>query len=342
MMSELRAKLYNLERQYINTIITDGVESDAIKTDISGILMQACPTVIKNATDTNHYYMRYIHKINLSSEFLRKCLNGINVAELHNIVTENEVSEAVSYVEQLLDIDLSHISVLKLDKQVRANAEGFCVTCNNDEHFIFYQPDENGVISTDLIVHELGHAAEFSISRSQNNDALLIPHSAISEAVAYYCQFKYLLEYGTSMQRAGSIGAFLFTYLAIIICRICIKNETSLNNIDVHTIINSDECRQFIDSYNYDETKLVENKINILKELYPDLMSLTHHEISPRLGVVLAIFLLDKPLSFIKEIIKKNAIQNDIDIFFKEIIPEGDLSIKNLEIHFENYFCPRG
>ena len=341
-MSELRAKLYNLERQYINTIITDGVESDAIKTDISAILMQACPTVIKNATDTNHYYMRYIHKINLSSEFLRKCLNGINVAELHNIVTENEVSEAVSYVEQLLDIDLSHISVLKLDKQVRANAEGFCVTCNNDEHFIFYQPDENGVISTDLIVHELGHAAEFSISRSQNNDALLIPHSAISEAIAYYCQFKYLLEYGTRMQRAGSIGAFLYSYLAIVICRTCIKHETSLSDIDVHIIINSDECRQIIDSYNYDATKFVEDKINDLKGLHPDLMSLTRNSISHGLGIVLAIFLLDKPLDFVKEIIKRNAIQNDIDVFFKDIIPEHDLSIENLEVHFENYVFHRG
>ena len=341
-MSELRDKLYNLERQYINKIITDGVESNAIKKDISAILMQACPTFQKNATDTNNYYMRYIHEINLSSRFLRKYLSEINVADLHNIVTENEISEAVSYVEQLLDVDLSHISVRKLDKQVRANAEGFCTTCNNDEHFVFYQPDENGVISTDLIVHELGHAAESSISRSQNDDALLIPHAAISEAIAYYCQFKYLLEHGTRMQRAGSIGAFLFTYLAIVICRTCIKNETSLSNIDVHEIINSDECRQIIDSYNYDATEFIENKINTLKGIHLDLMSLTHNEISPRLGIVLAIFLLEKPLDFVKEIIKKNTIQNDIDVFFKDIIPEHDLSIKNLEIHFENYFGPRG
>lgn len=341
-MSELRAKLYNLERQYINKIITDGMESDAIVMDMSSILMQACPTAQKNAIDTNLYYMNYIHKINLSSDFLRKHLNEINVENLSNVVTENEISEAVSYVEQLLNVDLSNISVRKLDKQVRANSEGFCIACNNDEHFVFYQHDDNGVISTDLIVHELGHAAEFSISRCQNDDASLVPHAAISEAIAYYCQFKYLLEYGTRMQRAGSIGAFLYSYLAIVICRTCIKHETSLSDIDVHIIINSDECRQIIDSYNCDATKFVEDKINDLKGLHPDLMSLTRNSISHGLGIVLAIFLLDKPLDFVKEIIKRNAIQNDIDVFFKDIIPEHDLSIENLEVHFENYVFHRG
>lgn len=343
-MSKYRERLYSLERQYVEGILKEGMLSETIHRDISNVLMETCDDFAEKAVEIVYYFFDLIHDVNFSSDFLREPVNDIDLNNLSNKIYTKEIIQAKNYVERLLDVDLSGVSIIKLNRQIKAHAEGFCLPCGKDEHYIFYQDDEYGVISTDLIIHELGHAAEFTISRNESSDNIFNRHSCISEAIAYYCQFRYLLDFGSREQRMGSFGAFLDAYLKIIICRVCIKHDTPLSDIDVQLVVNSDECYSIIDSYNQNSLytkKFIADRVGTIKNIHPNLMSLVYHDIEPKFGAALAILLLNKPQSFIRQIIENNTFDKKLKSFVEGIISECHSSITDLETHFKQYFGSR-
>lgn len=335
-MSEYSKELYKLERQYIDYILTENQESDAIQQELSQVMLKQCDDSQSKAMETVELLQDLINPIDFSSNFLSDLAN--NTYDLSNDVTEIEIAQARDYVEKLLDVDLSQVKVLRLHQNVRNNSEGFCIACGNNDHHIFYQNDASGVISTDLIVHELGHAADFSISRNECNDSLVNKHISLSEAVAYYCQFSYLLEHGNKEQRVGSFGAFFFTYLAIVTCRICIKSGVPLSDIDENDVANDDECITILNSYNFDSKQFIVDKVREIKQMFSNIESLIYHEVAPRFGLILGVFLLNKPQEFINKIIKSNSIDQSLESFVAEIIPNYHDSINDLENKFEQYF----
>lgn len=335
-MSEYSKELYKLERQYINKILTDGKESKALQQEMSQVMFKLCTDFQDKAMESIRLLLNLINPIDFSSSFLSALANSTH--DLSNDVTEIEIAQAKDYVENLLDVDLTQVKVIRLYESVRNNSEGFCIACGENEHHIFYQNDISGIISTDLIVHELGHAAEFTISRNENSDRLLNKYSSLSEAIAYYCQFSYLAEHGTKEQRVGSFGAFFYTYLAIVTCRICMKNRTPLCDIDENLVVNDDECLAILNSYNFDAKEFVVSKIRDIKLRFPDISSLIYHEVAPRFGLVLGLFLLNKSQDFIKGIIKNNSLDQTLESLISEIIPDYHNSITELEDKFEQYF----
>ena len=54
--------------------------------------------------------------------------------------------------------------------------------------------------------------------------------------------------------------------------------------------------------------------------------------------MIFALFLLDKDENFINELIKKNSINNSLENFISEIIPNQQDDILNLESKFSSYF----
>lgn len=343
-MSEYRERLYNLERQYVEGILKEGVLSEAIHQDISNVLMETCNDFENKATRIVYYFFDLFHDVNFRSDFLREPANDVDPKNLSNQINKEEITQAKNYVERLLDVDLSSVSIIKLNEQIKEHAEGFCVPCGKEQHYIFYQDDKNGVISTDLIIHELGHAAEFTISRSEISDNVFNRHPCISEAIAYYCQFRYLLDFGTREQRMGSFGAFFDAYLKIIICLVCIKHKTPLSDIDIQLVVNSNECLPIINSYNQNSLytkKFIADRVAEIKKTHPNLIFLVYHDIAPKFGAALAILLLNKPQHFIRKIIDNNIFEKDLKSLVEDIISGCHSSITDLETNFKQYFGSR-
>ncbi len=134
----------------------------------------------------------------------------------------NEVSAEIDgkedefrlYVEELLNVDLSKVKIARV-KDDCTHAEGSALPCGPTDHMILLPPIGADFVSPDLLIHERGHAAEFTLRRASNDIEMLRSHRLFSEAVAHYCQYKYLLEFGTKAQRIGVMGSVTKDHLLL-------------------------------------------------------------------------------------------------------------------------------
>ncbi len=161
---------------------------------------------------------QYIEPAHLGSEMIRQ-IAGTDQAVLEDpVITADDFEELKAFVGKLLDVDLSRTTLKRVPAKFLAEwttshelAEATAISCGIDEHLILLP--EPSFQSYDLVVHELGHAAEFTLRRQLNTDWGLVNRPIISEATAHYAQFSHLLACGTPMRRQGALGAFLHPYL---------------------------------------------------------------------------------------------------------------------------------
>lgn len=336
-MTQNRKELYDLENQYINSFHKD-IEKQEIELRMKKVLLKITPDFENKTFESINDLLKIIPKINFSSSFLSEIVL-ISQNELSNDVTAKEILIAKQYVEKLLNVNLSSVDVEYLENCLMHNTEGKCIACDKDQHKIFYQDDKNGVISTDLIVHEFGHAADFTISRSIDDDKLLNKHISISESIAYYCQYRFLIEFGTKIQRQGLFGAFVLTYLSIIICTYCLSNNIELHNLNEDDILANKSIQNMIESYQGTVSNtFIIDKVRMIKSIHENTLLLLNNEVLPRFGMILALFLLDKDAIFINELIKRNSIYIPLERFISEIIPNQQDDILNLESKFSSFF----
>ncbi|WP_462177221.1 hypothetical protein [Pseudoalteromonas gelatinilytica] len=336
MTSEKREILYNLEKEYVEQLIKGG-DTSSVLGELNTITSKICVDFQEKAVNSIHVLIKLSSEIYFDSSFL-KSATLIETSSLTDFVTEQDFLQAKEFVSDLLRVDLENVGFLFLPKQVENNTEGFCVSCCDEKHHVFIQNDQFGVVSKDLLVHELGHAADFTISRSIDNDNLLVKHSSISEAVAYYCQYKYLLEFSEKHRRIGAFGAFLLTYLSICILRYCLANDSPLNEIIPEIAVNDEHFLNIVNSYGHEGRDFVVGKIHMLKEQHKELGSLVYNEISPRFGMVLALKLLDKTVEEIVEIIQINSIDNDLAQIVEKILSPTNNGFGSVQNHFEDFF----
>ncbi|MCX7068663.1 MAG: hypothetical protein NTW85_13365 [Methylococcales bacterium] len=332
-MTNYKEELFKLEKRHIDNFKNGNIkEQDNIQNKIN-ILH------INNIQDLNTYIMKSINTIrdlcvdvNLSKKLLSDIMTDIKKTDFENIsnvIDENIIVKSKGFVSLLLNVDLSKVKFydLKVNKN-NIYAEACCINCGEDEHHIFYYSEE--FTSTDLIVHELGHAAEFSISRKVKDDQFT-SHSCISEAVAYFCQFKYLLENGSRQQRSGAVAAFIYTYLAILVLSYCLKNKLELSDIIPEKLIDESMFKDFLEIYGDNGRSFIVEKINHIKNTNAELINLVGSEISPRFGVVLALILLKKDISIILKIISMNSITENLDSILNIIDNDITGSLKNID-----------
>ncbi|WP_431623991.1 hypothetical protein [Enterobacter roggenkampii] len=274
-----------------------------------------------------------------SSEFLKR-LSSTDPSSLGNPISEREFNVARDFVENCLKVNLNKVEWLHIENQIRKSSEGFCISNRDDEHFIFTQDDPFGVTSTDLFVHELGHAADFSISRACNDDSLLIRHISLCETIAYYCQYRYLSESGNPVKRQGSLGTLLFLYLCISTVRYCLNNDVSLNDFDPEVDIDGSDFYEIIDSYNkrgMNGREYISGILNESVKRYGELTYLIFREIAPKFGLILAILFLDSEPEHMIELINTNTINTDLDTFVHAFIPDYFNKINSFESYALKY-----
>jgi len=342
MHSTERVKLYDAEKAVVAAILERRLNQDVQNACVQALL-NTDRNVNSNLNKSVNQFPMLVENIELPYNVL-KLWQGLNYSELSNPISENEFNIARNYVENLLDIKLSKIQWNHLEYSPSEHSEGSIWPFGDDEHYIFTYYDPYGAISTDLLVHEIGHAADFTVSRLANDDALLAGHKCLHEAIAYYCQFKYLSEFGSSTLRIGSCGGFVFTYLAILVLNYCLKNGLQLNEINPSELVYDSSFNDLVSSYDvFDSTgnygaNFLKDKIIDIQERFKNLVNLIYVEIQPRFGIVLGIYLLDKEPEFIKELILLNTLCNDVVEVSEKIIPDYKDVILNFPDKLIKYF----
>lgn len=342
MHSAERTELYNAEKMVVTSLCEGQLDLNS-KTACTRALMNTNVDVALKLNTSINQFIALIEKINLPYDLL-KLWQQLDVTALNNSITKSEFEFSRKYVEELLDVKLDKIQWHHLNNSPIEHSEGSCWSCGDEHHHIFTYYDPTGVISTDLLIHEIGHAADFSISRSLNDDGLLIGHATLREAIAYYCQYKYLSVYGSSTLRIGSCGAFIFTYLAILTLRYCLECGIELADLDPHEIIKSPILSDLIISYDvFDSTgsygrKFVMGKVEEIITRFDNLGDLVFLEIQPKFGIVIGLLLLDRDNEFIKKLISKNTIDNSIQEILTDFIPDYDNEVVQLPMKMRKYF----
>ena len=332
MHSNLRKKLYDLENQCVNAT-KNGSPTQKIEEALGRIGEEIVGDVQNKLMHSVSALIGLVTPIYFSSEFL-KCLSSTDGSSLGNPISEREFDVARDFVESHLKVNLSKVQWLHLENQFRKNSEGFCISHRDEEHFIFTQNDPLGVKSTDLLVHELGHAADHSVSRAHNDDTLLVRHITLCEAIAYECQYRYLSEFGTPVKRQGSLGALLFLYLCIVTVRYCLKHSLPLNDFNPEVAIDDSEFNEIVDSYNkcgINGREFI--SVTLIESVKPhgQLANLVFNEIAPKFGLILGILLLDSDPDRIIELINENTINNNIDAIIHKLSPDYLNKINSFE-----------
>ena len=159
--------------------------------------------------------------------------------------------------------------------------------CGEKEHIILLPPKGKYLESPDMLVHELGHAAEYTLRRTQNDDRLLIQHRLLSETVAHYCQYKYLIHYGSIEQRIGAIGSITKEYLTLQAVLAAIEYKQEIINIE--NIVEHELLSDFVSLYG-------KNTVSKILSTYGNrkIAEIYHYFVEPRFGAFIALRLLDR------------------------------------------------
>lgn len=323
MGSQKRTALYQIEKQILQAYIS-GTSREDLEKQRNELADYFCDNSLDKIIKYLNQMLKIVNAINISSSVLALG-EKITINNLSNRITDVEFSEAKRYVEQLLDVDLTNVS-LKYFENHQEMVEGRCASCNDSHHVVLIPRNSGQVLSTDLLVHELGHAAEFTMTRETGQDALLWGHSSLSEAIAYYCQLKYLTDKGTRNQRIGAFGTFYLTYLTVCVVRHCLSTKMGLCDLKPSDAFESGYYDDILAAYpdggeNKAKDTIAKN-IKFFQDTYGDLVGLMHNDFSPRLGFVFALFLLDKPIQFIKSLALQNTLENDFFTLAKTIVPD--------------------
>ena len=240
---------------------------------------------IKLGDHTHSQIEKEIESTYLSKELLRLGLSVGNQDETSEF--KDDTTEYRKFVEKLMDVDLSNVTVAHVPGDFSKN-EGRAYPCGRDQHVVIMPLEGEGFLSPDLLVHELGHTAEFTLRRQNDDVSKFINHGILNETIAHFCQYSYLKEFGTRIERISALNSVIPMYM-MLKARIATKEmRVEPNVVQTERIVEHKEFADFRKVY----TTLGLKKSLIAYEGY-SLFESYHSKIAPRFGSVLALRLLN-------------------------------------------------
>jgi hypothetical protein len=122
-------------------------------------------------------------------------------------VTDADISEARQFTSNLLGVDLKDVRVEVVPSREwdqGDTVEGFQIRVGFTEHMVFV-PD-TFCSPVELLCHEFGHAAHTTAQRQNGELPFFFAAPTTAEFVAHFCQYNYLLDYGTRAQFLSALG----------------------------------------------------------------------------------------------------------------------------------------
>lgn len=204
---------------------------------------------------------------------------------------ESEIAPAEnqcrSYVERLLDVDLTKVEIVRVEGDYE-KAEGKAVSCGATDHIVLLPPEGEGLVSPDLLVHELGHTGEFTLRRASNDVEMLRSHKLLSKAIAHYCQYKYLLEFGTEDARLNALGSVTAEHLLLRALAASFTLPDRPSTLQVEQILDSEELEDYRYSYSRAQLAYILAPYN-----HQSIQNLYYLTAEPRMGAILALHLIN-------------------------------------------------
>lgn len=201
-------------------------------------------------------------------------------------IDEGVIESYRKYVEKELDVDLSKVDIFFIDDYFETS-DGWAMPCKENEHYIVLGADlKTNFLSDDIVIHELGHTAEFCIRRNNlEGEAKLANYKIISETVAHYSQFKYLTT--QSLDKRVSVLASIVQIAPLLeIIKYCLSYR--VKNWSIDGVVNSENFKTLRKFYSREKLSFMIRPYSSM-----DIGSLYHIVVEPRLGSILALSLLN-------------------------------------------------
>lgn len=214
-----------------------------------------------------------------------------DISRIHPDETHQEIDQVKdfcrAYVEGLLDVDLSKVDIVRVGGNFK-HAEGKALPCGAVDHIVLLPPKGEDYMSPDLLVHELGHTAEFTLRRAGEDIEMLRSHRLFSEAIAHFCQYRYMLEFGTRTHRLHALASVTKDHMLLRALYAHYNLPDPPNTFEVNRIID----HKYLDGY---RTAYTRDKIEWLLADYEGrpFVELYFLVAEPRMGAVLALHLID-------------------------------------------------
>ena len=205
----------------------------------------------------------------------------------------NEIDTSIDYcksfVGNLMGADLADVRIFRVNI-LSDLAEGRAISCAEKEHAVLLPPKGKGFVSVDLLLHELGHTAEFTLRRQILDNDCFTNFGILSEAIAHFCQFRYLRESGTGIEKLSAIASVLPGYVAMKVVEAAQADLRSGGNIVPELVFDRPEVS---------EVKSAMGPGNFwgFLQYYRNLPAkkVYDHKVVERMGAILALHMLDEP-----------------------------------------------
>jgi hypothetical protein len=278
-----RAILYDLERK----------RKAAYRAERK-VKAQSLEIQIQNYNDNNKYCQykfpkvdRLINETFISAELITRTTKPTEEEAFEEI--EDKIDFCKNYIETLLDVDLSEIRVLRVNG-LNNLAEGRALSCAENEHAVLLPPKGKGFVCVDLLIHELGHTAEFMLRRPIQDNDYFTNFGILSEAIAHFVQFRYLREHGNDDQKLSAIQSVVPGYVAMRVVEAALADPRGGNIIIPENVFDRpevSEVRHAMGDGNFVHFLQFYRNLPIRK--------VYDHKVVERMGAIIALHLLDEP-----------------------------------------------
>lgn len=303
-----REELYRLERLRKDAIIAgDTQEEQRILEELS-LKSENVP----HLRFPESHLINFVNSWNLADDIIELVAQANHLDAVADI--DLSADSCRMFVEEELGVALSCTSIARLPGDYSRH-EAYCVACGERDHLVVFPEKGELFESADLLIHELGHAAEHTLRRQEEDDRLLVSHRFLSETVAHYVQYKYLIEHGSESERICAVGSVTFEYLTLKAINAAILNSKRI--LIAEELVDSPELSVFVNVYGRQKV------LDILSTLNgKDIGSVYYYSVEPRCGAILAMRLLNN-----QDIVRKIAVSapdKPVSIILNELGLDAD------------------
>ena len=281
----MRSRLYELERLRRLAIVKGNcLKWSNIEDEIAH--MRASSLQLRPHESQAFEYVRQAY---IPKDLIRE-ISYLNEDALPRREIEPMIEDCRAFVSDKLRVDISGVQIVRVNLDL-ALCEAQAASCGDTEHLVLLPLAATGFQAPDILVHELGHTAEFTLRRSIGEDRFLAQHSFLSETVAHYCQYRYLKEFGTPQERLGAMGSIVKEYLGLkaVLASYDLERRDE-DRLLIHEICAHEYVSDFVEIYG-------RNRVGSILKGYDQLSIgyIYQYFVEPRFGAILAMHLIDQP-----------------------------------------------
>lgn len=249
--------------------------------------------LFKRTEHLEHFQYRFPKiEAELAKAYLSKDLlqmgHDLGNADQGNLPNE-DITQYKKFVEDLLDVDLSNVSVAHVPFDY-SKAEGQAISCGKDRHVVVLPPRGQAFLSPDLLIHELGHTAEYTLRRKNDDIKHFVNHVFLNETIAHFCQYRYLKEYGTKTEKISAMNSVIPLYMMLKARIAATEMKLQPDVVQTEKLVNHKGFADFRKVYT---TPGLKRSMSAYEG--ENFYRLYHMSIAPRFGAILALKLLNEP-----------------------------------------------